>query len=187
MALPGGAMIRSFEGHIPKVGEGAYIDAQASVIGRVRIGKGASVWPCAVLRGDIGDITVGDNTSIQDNSCLHVLAGEHDCHVGNRCTIGHNVNLHGCIIEDNCVIGIGAIVLDGAVVGEGSVVAAGSLIPPGKVIPSGSMVMGSPGKVVRKLGDDELAWIRTRWSYYADYTHRFLADPAPETDADTLD
>ena len=179
-------MIRSFEGHVPKVGEGAYIDRQASVIGRVTIGAGASIWPCAVLRGDIGDIVVGAHTSIQDNSCLHVLAGEYDCLVGSRCTIGHNVNLHGCIIEDNCVIGIGSIVLDGAVVGEGSVVAAGSLIPPGKRIPPGSMVMGSPGKVVRQLGDEELDWIRSRWTYYGDYTRRFLADSGDEVDPEPL-
>ena len=92
------------------------------------------------------------------------------------------MNLHGCTIEDNCVIGIGSIVLDGAVVGEGSVVAAGSLIPPGKRIPPGSMVMGSPGKVVRQLGDEELEWIRSRWTYYGDYTRRFLADSADEVD-----
>jgi carbonic anhydrase/acetyltransferase-like protein (isoleucine patch superfamily) len=175
-------MIRSFEGHVPVIGEGAYIDSAAQVIGRCRIGAGASVWPCAVLRGDIGDIVVGDNTSIQDNSTLHVLAGEHDCIVGARCTIGHNVNLHGCVIEDECVIGIGAIVLDGARVGRGSVVAAGTLVPPGKIIPPGAMVMGSPGKVVRMLGDDELTWIRSRYVYYADYTRRFLADPAPPCD-----
>ena len=75
-------MIRSFEGHVPQLGEGVYVDRQASVIGRVRLGKGSSVWPCAVLRGDIGDIIVGEQTSIQDNSCLHVLAGEFDCIVG---------------------------------------------------------------------------------------------------------
>ena len=179
-------MIRSFEGHIPKLGAGAYVDRQASVIGRVTIGAGASIWPCAVLRGDIGDIVVGAQTSIQENSCLHVLAGEYDCHVGSRCTIGHNVNLHGCIIEDNCVIGIGSIVLDGAVVGEGSVVAAGSLIPPGKRIPPGSMVMGSPGKVVRQLGEEELEWIRSRWVYYADYTKRFIADSGEEVEPEPL-
>ena len=179
-------MIRSFEGHVPQLGEGVYVDRQASVIGRVRLGKGSSVWPCAVLRGDIGDIIVGEQTSIQDNSCLHVLAGEFDCIVGSRCTIGHNVNLHGCVIEDNCVIGIGAIVLDGAVIGEGSVVAAGALVPPGKKIPPGSMVMGSPGKVVRSLRDDEREWIHTRYAYYADYTRRFLLDPAEEVEPEPL-
>lgn len=172
-------MIRSFEGIFPQIGNGAYVDVQAAVIGRVTLGAGASIWPCAVLRGDIGDITVGDHTSIQDNSCLHVLSGEYDCHVGRRCTIGHNVNLHGCTIEDNCVIGIGAIVLDGAVVGEGSVVAAGTLIPPRKIIPPGSMVMGSPGKVTRALREDEIEWIRSRWRYYADYTRRFIEDGTP--------
>ena len=171
-------MIRSFEGHVPRIGEGAFIDRQASVMGRVTIGAGSSVWPCAVLRGDVGDITVGDNTSIQDNCCLHVLAGEYDCHVGSRCTIGHNANLHGCIVEDDCVIGIGAIVLDGAVIGRGSVVAAGALVPPRKVIPPNSMVMGTPAKVVRSLSEDEQAWIGSRWRYYADYTRRFLDDPA---------
>ena len=174
-------MIRSFEGHRPKLGEDVYIDRQASVIGQVEIGDGSSVWPCAVLRGDIGLISVGAHTSIQDNSCLHVLAGEHDCYVGSHCTIGHNVNLHGCTIEDRCVIGIGAIVLDGARVGAGSVIAAGSLVPPGKVIPPDSMVMGSPGKVVRTLSEEERAWIGSRWTYYADYTARFRADSGEET------
>ena len=111
---------------------------------------------------------------------MHTLHDEFDVYVGNYCTVGHNANLHGCIVEDHCVIGIGSTVLDGAVIGEGSVVAAGAVVPPGKRIPPNSMVMGIPGKVVRSLNEEEQLWARERWRFYADYTKRFLRDGARE-------
>ncbi len=173
-------MIRSFEGHVPRIGKGAWIDEQSTVMGRCWVGREASIWPGAVLRGDIGNIVVGHHSSIQDNSCMHTLHDEFDVYVGNYCTVGHNANLHGCIVEDHCVIGIGSTVLDGAVIGEGSVVAAGAVVPPGKRIPPNSMVMGIPGKVVRSLNEEEQRWARDRWRFYADYTKRFLRDGARE-------
>jgi carbonic anhydrase/acetyltransferase-like protein (isoleucine patch superfamily) len=128
----------------------------ATVIGNVTLGADASVWYGTVVRGDVGKITIGEGSNIQDNSVIHVETGLHDCHVGKHVTVGHMVMLHGCVIGDGALIGIGAIVLNGAEVGENSIVAAGSLVTPGTKIPPGVLALGSPCKVKRPLTEEEL-------------------------------
>jgi carbonic anhydrase/acetyltransferase-like protein (isoleucine patch superfamily) len=123
-------------------------------LGDVTLGDHSSVWYGAVLRGDINRIVVGANSNVQDNAVLH-LADDHPCIVGDWVTIGHSANVHACTIEDECLIGIGSTVLDGAVIGAQSIVGANALVPPGMKVPPGSMVLGTPGKVVRTLTEAE--------------------------------
>ena len=143
-------MVRSLGEHRPILGPGSFVHEAAEVIGRVTLGASASVWPCAVIRGDTDQIRVGDGSNVQDGAVLHADPGV-PCTIGARVTIGHLACVHGCTVEDECLIGIGAIILNGAVIGQGSIVGAGALVAEGVVIPPGSMVLGIPGRVVRQL------------------------------------
>ena len=140
----------------PTFGTGVYIAQGAVVLGDVTLGDGSSVWCHAVLRGDINRIVVGHHTNIQHNAVLH-LADNSPCLLGNYVTVGHAAVVHACTIGDQVLVGIGAAILDGAVVGEQSLIGAGALITPGTRIPPGSLVLGSPGKVVRSLAPQERA------------------------------
>lgn len=131
-----------------------YIHNSAIIIGNVTLGRDASVWPLAVLRGDTDTIVIGDETNVQDGVIIHVDPGK-PVRVGDRVTIGHRAVIHGCTIENDCLIGIGAIVLNGAVIGSGSMIGAGALVSEGMIVPPASLVLGVPGKVVRAV-DDEL-------------------------------
>jgi carbonic anhydrase/acetyltransferase-like protein (isoleucine patch superfamily) len=131
--------------------EGAYwVAASADVIGRVRLARNASVWFNAVLRGDNELISVGEGSNIQDGCVLHTDMGA-PLTIGANCTIGHKAMLHGCTIGDNSLIGIGAIILNNAMIGKNCLIGAHTLVSERKVIPDNSLVMGSPGKVVREL------------------------------------
>lgn len=147
-------MIRTLNGHAPALGPGAFVHDAAEVIGRVRLGAWASVWPGAVIRGDVEDIEVGDESNVQDGAVLHADEGL-PCRLGNRVTIGHRACVHGCVLEDEVVVGIGAIVLNGARVGAGSVIGAGAVVPEGAEIPPGSLALGIPAKVVRPTTPEE--------------------------------
>jgi carbonic anhydrase/acetyltransferase-like protein (isoleucine patch superfamily) len=131
-----------------------YIHPSAVIIGNVTLGRDASVWPTAVLRGDSDAIVIGDETNVQDGAIVHVDPGV-PVRVGHRVTIGHRAVIHGCTIGDDCLIGIGAIILNGAVIGEGSLVGAGAVVTEGTIVPPGSLVLGVPGKVVRSTSTDE--------------------------------
>jgi len=148
-------MIRPYRGFTPKIAASAYVDASAQVIGDVAVGERSSVWPLVTIRGDVNHIRIGDETSIQDNSVLHVDHRLHPCLVGNRVTVGHSVVLHGCVVEDEALIGIGAIVLNGAKIGRGAIVAAGALVPEGMAVPAGTLVMGTPAKARRSVTPEE--------------------------------
>lgn len=159
-------MIRSFRGVMPRIAESAYIDASAQVIGDVVIGERSSVWPHVAIRGDVNYIRIGDDSSIQDNSVLHVDHGRYPCSVGNRVTVGHRVVLHGCEVEDDALIGIGAIVLNGAKIGAGAIVAAGALVPEGMEVPARTLAMGVPAKVRRDVTAEEEERFRKNWQNY---------------------
>lgn len=136
----------------PHFDPSVFVAPGAQVIGDVTIGNNSSIWYNAVVRGDIREIQIGCNTNIQDGSILHV-GNEHPCIVGDNCTVGHHVNLHGCLVEEACLIGIGAIILSGAVIGRGSVIAAGAVVREGQIVPPGSMIAGVPGKNIKDLGE----------------------------------
>lgn len=148
-------MIRKFDGRTPRIDKTAFVHDSAVIIGDVEIGPHASVWPNAVLRGDIEKITVGANTNVQDNAVLHT---NHNLPltVAQNVVIGHNANLHSCRVAEGALIGIGATVMDGAVVGEQAYVGAGALVPPGKEVPARMVMLGTPGVVTRPVSEDEI-------------------------------
>lgn len=132
-----------------------YVHPSAVIMGEVKLGNCVSIWPSAVLRGDMDTIIIGDWTNVQDGCVLHVETGT-PLKIGSNVTIGHRAVLHSCTVGDNSLIGIGSIVLDNAEIGENCLIAAGSLISPGKRIPPNSLVMGQPGRIIRTLTEEEL-------------------------------
>ena len=132
----------------PDIDELAYVAPDAVVIGRVKIGPEASVWPGAVLRGDHGTITVGARTSVQDGTIVHCTS-RYPTVIGADCVVGHNAHLEGCVVEEGCLIGSGSVTLNGVVVGAGSIVAAAALVPEGFQVPPGSLVAGVPATIKR--------------------------------------
>ena len=132
----------------PDIDGSAFVHPDAVVIGRVWIGPEASVWPCAVLRGDHGRIEIGARTSVQDGTVIHCTE-HHSTLIGAECVVGHNAHLEGCVVEDSCLIGSGSITLNRARVGTGAIVAAGALVPEGFEVPPGALVAGVPAKIKR--------------------------------------
>jgi gamma-carbonic anhydrase len=151
----------------PQIDPTAYVAAQAVIIGDVRLAARTSVWPTAVLRGDINFIEIGEGSNIQDGTIIH-LADDLPTRVGKMVTVGHRATLHACTVEDNCLIGMGATILDGAVIGAGSIVGAHALVTKGTHVPPGSLVMGAPAKVVRALHPEEITGIQTWADHYLD-------------------
>ena len=171
--------IQSFEGKRPQIDPSVWIDPTALVIGDVTIGPDSSIWPMAVIRGDIHHIRIGRATNIQDGSVLHVahdgrfVPGGHPVILGDEIIVGHQVVLHGCRIEDRCLIGIGARVLDGAIIESYSLIGAGGLVPPGKRLPSGFLWVGAPVRQARPLTDKEREHIEYSANYYAQLGKRY--------------
>src|SRR5580693_7732372 len=169
-------MIRSYQGQLPVIGEGCYIDVSAQVIGDVTLGNHASVWMNAVLRGDVNSIRIGANSNVQDCAVLHGMRYKYPVIVGEMVTIGHNATVHGCVLEDEVLVGIGATILNNARIGEGSIIAAGAVIPEQTVIPPNSLVAGVPGKIRRTLGDADRTMILKYATNYLDYTAIYLRE-----------
>jgi len=147
-------MIGKFLNIVPKIADHSFIAGSADIIGAVEIGKYSSVWFKVVARADINRIKIGSYTNIQDGCVLHVDDDE-DLRIGNYVTVGHNCILHACDIGDASLIGMGAIILNGAKIGKGAIVAAGALITKDFEVPAYNLVMGAPGKVIRRLTEDE--------------------------------
>jgi carbonic anhydrase/acetyltransferase-like protein (isoleucine patch superfamily) len=149
--------LRAYLGFLPVLGTGAWVDPSALVIGQVTLGEDASVWPFAVLRGDINTIKVGARSNVQDGCVLHVVHDGPYCpgglclQVGADVTIGHKAVVHAATVGDRCLIGMGAIVTDGAVIEDDVIVGAGSVVAPGKRLASGGLYLGSPARRVRDL------------------------------------
>ena len=169
-------MIRRFGDAVPQIAATAYIDEKAVVIGDVVIGEHSSVWPLAVLRGDMNYIRIGANVNIQDNCVVHVETDLYPTILEDNVGVGHSVILHGCRIESRCLIGMGAIVLNGAVIGTGSMIAAGALVPERTVIPPGSLFLGFPGKVTRKLTEGDYERIDRNIAAYRTIKDQYLAE-----------
>ena len=142
--------------HTPQIDPQSWVAPNATLIGQVVLARNASVWWQCTLRGDTDRLIVGENSNIQDGSVLHTDPGL-QLVVGANVTVGHKVMLHGCTIGDGSLIGMGAILLNRSVIGKNSLVGANTLIPEGKVFPERVLIVGSPGKVVRELTDDEVA------------------------------
>ena len=155
----------TFENSSPEIKETSYIAPNASLIGRVKIGEKSSVWFNTVLRGDMENITIGDESNIQDLSMGHADPG-FPLDVGNRVTIGHNCVLHGCHIEEDCLIGMGAIVMNGVRIGRGSIIGAGAVLLESMEVPEFSLVVGSPAKIKKTYDENILEHIRESANIY---------------------
>jgi carbonic anhydrase/acetyltransferase-like protein (isoleucine patch superfamily) len=164
--------IRAFEGITPTLGADVYVDLEACVIGEVVLEDDVSIWPMAVLRGDVNSIRIGKGSNIQDNCTLHVSHKTENqpegfpLIIGDYVTIGHQVMLHGCHIGNYCLIGMGSIILDGAILEEKVMVGAGTLVPPGKKLESGFLYLGNPVKKVRPLTSEEIAHFEYSAKHY---------------------
>jgi len=154
-------------GATPVLGKEVYIASGAVVTGDVTLGDRSSVWHNAVLRGDINRILVGRSTNIQDNAVLH-LSSVAPCRLGDYVTVGHGAIVHACTVADEVLIGMGAVILDGAVVEPNCLVGAGTLVAQGTRIPEGSLVLGVPGRVVRRLSSTERRGLRRSAEEYAE-------------------
>jgi gamma-carbonic anhydrase len=165
-------MIYRYLHHKPEIDKSAFIAPNATLIGRVKVASGASIWFNTILRADINSIEVGKDSNIQDNCVLHVT-NEHPVKVADRVTVGHSVILHGCRVESDCLIGMGSTLLDGVVVNQGCLIAAGAVVSPNTEIPAGSLVMGVPGKIIRKLSPDEQKRMQHNWKSYVEYSSEY--------------
>lgn len=151
----------------------AFVAPGAVVVGTVRLGARSSVWFNSVLRGDTDRIEIGEDSNVQDNSTVHVDAGQ-PARVGARVTIGHRAIIHGCVIEDDCLIGMGSVVLSGARIGAGSLIGAASLVKEGQVIPPGSLALGSPARVIGPVAVSHRASIRGGAEHYVELSRSYL-------------
>jgi carbonic anhydrase/acetyltransferase-like protein (isoleucine patch superfamily) len=174
--------IRSYKGITPQLDDSVYIDETSVIVGDVRLGKDASVWPLVSARGDVNHIEIGERTNIQDNSVLHVThkntenPNGYPLLIGNDVTIGHKVMLHGCIIKDRVLVGMGSIVLDGATIESDVMIGAGSLVPPNKVLESGYLYVGSPVKQARPLTDKEKAFLLRSANNYVQNKNDYMKE-----------
>jgi carbonic anhydrase/acetyltransferase-like protein (isoleucine patch superfamily) len=162
--------LKSFQNQTPILGNNVYIDDSAIVIGAVILGDDVSIWPTAVVRGDVERITIGNNTNVQDGAVLHVShQGKfsergHPLSIGADVTIGHRAVIHGCTVGNYCLIGIGAIIMDDAVLEDYVMLGAGALVPPNKRLESGYLYVGSPAKQSRPISENEKEFLR--YSFY---------------------
>ena len=174
--------IRPFQGMTPKLGNRVFVDPSAVVIGDVEIGDDSSVWPLTVIRGDMHRIRIGQNTSIQDGSVLHIThAGPFNpdgfpLTIGDYVTVGHQATLHGCTIGDRVLVGMGSMVMDGAVVESDVVIGGGSLVPPGKRLESGYLYVGRPAKQVRPLTEKEMGFFTYTANNYVKLKDQHLSE-----------
>ncbi len=159
----------------PQIASSAWIAPNATVIGDVRLAANASIWWNAVLRGDNDPISIGENSNIQDGSVLHTDEGV-PMNIGANVTVGHLVMLHGCAVGDGSLIGIGSIILNRAVIGRNCIVGANTLIPEGKVYPDRVLIVGSPGKVMRELSDEDVARLQGSAAHYVENARRYQRD-----------
>jgi carbonic anhydrase/acetyltransferase-like protein (isoleucine patch superfamily) len=171
-------LIRPVRGKTPQIDPTAFVADTATIVGEVTVGARASIWFGAVLRGDVMHIKIGEDTSIQDNTVIHVTHDLHATEVGSQVTVGHSVTLHGCTVGDRCIIGMGAIILDQAVIGDRCIVGAGALVTPGTKIPPGYLAVGSPARPKRPLTDDELTWLEASAAHYVELRDVYVQDPA---------
>ena len=168
----------------PKLPVGAFyfIAPGAQVIGKVALNADVGIWFHAVLRGDNEWLTIGARTNIQEGCCLHTDIG-FPLIIGEDCTIGHHVILHGCTIGDNTLIGMGSTIMNGAKIGKNCLVGAGSLVMEGKEFPDNSLIVGSPAQVKRELSNDVVAKLTRSAAHYVENAKRFQAELVPLTDA----
>lgn len=174
--------IRSYQGVTPELGERVFVDPTAVVLGDVKLGDDASVWPMAVVRGDMHHIRIGKNTSVQDGAVLHIThasdfnPGGYPLIIGDEVTIGHKAVLHGCTLGNRILVGMGAIVMDGVTVEDEVIIAAGALVPPGKTLAGGYVYAGNPARQLRAISDKERKFFSYSAGNYVRLKDKHLAE-----------
>ncbi|MDR5907708.1 gamma carbonic anhydrase family protein [Franzmannia qiaohouensis] len=174
--------LRPFQGHTPRLGERVYLDPLSLVLGDVTLGDDCSVWPMAVVRGDMHRILIGARSSVQDGCVLHIThasdfnPGGHPLTIGDDVTIGHKAILHGCTLGSRILVGMGAIVMDGAVVEDEVIIAAGAVVTPGKHLASGHVYAGNPAKPLRALKESERAFFGYTAGNYVKLKDQYLTE-----------
>ena len=174
--------LRPYRGRLPQLAARVYVDPAAVVIGDVVLGEDSSVWPCAVVRGDVSPIRIGARSSVQDGVVLHVThdgpytPGGRGLAIGDDVTIGHGAVLHACTVGNACLIGMGATVLDGVVIEDKVMVAAGALVPPGKRLPSRTLWAGNPARQLRELNDEQVEQLYYSARNYVKVKNDYLDD-----------
>ena len=166
------AIVRSYEGCVPRIDPTAWLAPGCVVVGDVEIAAECSIWYGVVVRGDVHHIRIGPRTNVQDQSVVHVTKGRFPALIGAEVTVGHRAVVHGCRVGDGALIGIGAVVLDGAEVGDAALVGAGSVVTPESVIPARTLALGIPARPVRELGEEELRLQRERTLTYIETARR---------------
>ena len=173
--------LRPYLNQFPRLGQRVWVDPAATVIGDVELGDDVSIWPGAVIRGDVNFIRIGARSNLQDQCVVHVThAGPHGppggvpTVIGEDVTVGHGAIIHACNIGDACLIGMGAIVLDGARIERNGFVGAGAVVPPGKVVASGELWLGNPARCVRRLGEAEIEQLYYSAQHYLKLKDRYL-------------
>lgn len=169
------SFISSYQDRSPRIHESCFIAPQAVVIGDIEIGQGSNIWYNCVLRGDVNEIRIGENTNIQDGTIVHVATHGQGSYIGDRVTIGHMALIHACTIEDDAFIGMKACIMDGAKIEEGAYVAAGALVTPGKIIKSGQLWAGSPAKYMRDITEDDRKIMDWSWAHYVKLAEKHRA------------
>jgi len=167
-------LILPYKGKMPIIHESAFIAPNAVVIGDVEIGAKSSIWFNCVVRGDMNEIRIGENSNIQDGTIIHIDSRTCGTHVGNNVTVGHMCLLHACTLKDGCMVGMQATVMDGAIVESGSLIAAGALVTPGKHVGAGELWAGSPARKLRDIGDRERDMLDYIWPGYVDLSQDYV-------------
>jgi carbonic anhydrase/acetyltransferase-like protein (isoleucine patch superfamily) len=179
-------MIYQYKDMQPKIGQSVFIAPNAQIIGDVTIGDNSSVWFNTTIRGDVHYIIIGKETNIQDNVVLHVTNGKFPLKIGNSVTVAHGAIIHGCTIRNNTLVGMGAIILDDTTIDENSIIAAGSLVPQSKSYPPGHLIGGNPARIIRPLKDEEieknLAYSRNYRTYKNSYLNKNIFMRIKEND-----
>jgi carbonic anhydrase/acetyltransferase-like protein (isoleucine patch superfamily) len=182
--MPHQNQTQSFDGHTPTLAEGVFIHSSAIVIGDVHLGKDVSIWPGAVIRGDMHSIHIGEGSNVQDNAVVHVTHASEKYNpagfpttIGAHVVIGHSAVVHGCTIEDHVLIGIGAIINDGVHVESGVLIGAGCVVPPGKRLESGFVYVGNPAKASRPLKEAERSFLTYSPQKYVQLKNQYLGQP----------
>ena len=165
-------MIHSVGEKRPELPERYFVAENATVVGNVVLGNNVSIWFGAVVRGDVDIIRIGENTNIQDGAVLHADAGS-PLEIGSGVTVGHAAVLHGCTVGNDTLIGIGSVVLNGAKIGKNCLIGANTLVTEGRIVPDGSLVVGSPGKVIRALTAEEIEAIRANARHYVENADQY--------------
>ncbi|MCL6609933.1 MAG: gamma carbonic anhydrase family protein [Peptococcaceae bacterium] len=166
-------IIVEYQGKRPRIAEGVFIAPTAVIIGDVTVGEGSSIWYGAVLRGDFGKITIGRNTSIQDNVVIHMTPGA-ETSIGDNCTIAHGAVLHTAKVGNGCVVGMNAVLLDNCEIGEQSMIAAGSVVSSGAVIPARHLAAGSPAEPKKEISGQALSWVTASSMAYSHLAKTYL-------------